>query len=129
MITTRRAYEPAQESDGYRVLIDRLWPRGVSKAKARIDAWEKDIAPSAELRKWYGHNPMKWPEFRRRYGQELRRAAAKAALDRLARRAERGRVTLVYASRDASISDVAVLERKLKRRLRGSPRLAGSRAR
>ena len=99
-------------------MIDRLWPRGVSKTKARIDAWEKDIAPSAELRKWYGHDPKKWPEFQRRYGQELRTAAAKAVLIRLARRAERGRVTLVYASRDASISDVAVLEQKVKRLLR-----------
>jgi len=100
------------------VLIDRLWPRGVSKAKARLDAWEKDIAPSRELREWYGHDPAKWPEFRRRYTQELRAPAAKAILDILVRRAKRGRVTLVYASKAADISDVVVLKELLKRRSR-----------
>lgn len=116
MITSKRAYKPAERGDGYRVLIDRLWPRGVSKAKARLDAWEKEIAPSPELRAWYGHDPAKWPEFRTRYTGELRTAAAKAILADLVRRARRGRVTLVYGSRDAEISDVAVLERVLRRR-------------
>jgi uncharacterized protein YeaO (DUF488 family) len=115
MIATKRAYDPAEPSDGYRVLIDRLWPRGVSKVKARLDAWEKDIAPSRELREWYGHEPAKWPEFRTRYTRELRAPAAKVILDDLVRRAKRGRVTLVYGSRDAEISDVAVLERVLRR--------------
>jgi uncharacterized protein YeaO (DUF488 family) len=118
MITSKRAYEPAQRSDGYRVLIDRLWPRGVSKAKARLDAWEKDIAPSRDLREWYGHNPAKWPVFRTRYAHELRASAAKVVLDDLVRRAKRGRVTLVYGSRAAEISDVAVLEKLLQRRVR-----------
>ena len=117
MISAKRAYEPAERSDGYRVLIDRLWPRGVSKAKARLDAWEKAIAPSRELREWYGHDPAKWPEFRRRYTNELRAAEAKPVLADLVRRAKRGRVTLVYASQAAQISDVAVLERLLKRRV------------
>jgi uncharacterized protein YeaO (DUF488 family) len=126
MIATRRAYEPASPRDGYRVLIDRLWPRGVSKAKAKLDAWEKDVAPSRELRKWYGHDPAKWPEFRRRYTRELRAPASRAILNDLARRAKRGRVTLVYASRAAEISDVAVLERILKKR---SPRLRRSKTR
>jgi uncharacterized protein YeaO (DUF488 family) len=121
MILTKRAYEPATESDGYRVLIDRLWPRGVSKAKARLDAWEKDVAPSRELREWYGHDPAKWPEFRRRYAQELRASAARIVLDDLAKRARRGPVTLVYSSKAAAISDVAVLEQLLKRRTRASP--------
>lgn len=121
MIVTKRAYEPAATSDGYRVLIDRLWPRGVSKAKARLDAWEKNVAPSRELREWYGHDPSKWPEFRRQYTRELRAPAAKAVLDDLARRAKRGRVTLVYASKVTDISDVAVLEKLLNRRSR-SPR-------
>jgi uncharacterized protein YeaO (DUF488 family) len=116
MIATKRAYELAVPSDGYRVLIDRLWPRGVSKSKARLDAWEKDIAPSRELREWYGHDPAKWPEFRSRYMRELRAPGAKAILGDLVRRAKRGRVTLVYASRAAEISDVAVLERLLRRR-------------
>ena len=122
MIATKRAYEPAKASDGYRVLIDRLWPRGISKAKAQLDAWEKDIAPSATLRKWYGHDPAKWREFQSRYRRELRSSAAKAILDSLARRAKRGRVTLVYASHDSEISDVAVIERKLRRRLQATSR-------
>ena len=115
MIVSKRAYEPAERSDGYRVLIDRLWPRGVSKAKARLDAWEKEIAPTPELREWYRHDPAKWPEFRARYTRELRNSRPKAILADIARRARRGRVTLVYASRAAEISDVAVLERVLRR--------------
>jgi uncharacterized protein YeaO (DUF488 family) len=122
MITAKRAYEPAERADGYRVLIDRLWPRGVSKAKARLDAWEKDIAPSRELRAWYGHDPAKWPEFRTRYSRELRAAAARLVLDDLARRAKRGHVTLVYGSRAAEISDVAVLKRVLRRRRLRTPK-------
>jgi uncharacterized protein YeaO (DUF488 family) len=121
MIRLKRAYEPVAAADGYRILIDRLWPRGVSKLKARLDAWDKDVAPSRELRKWYGHDPSKWPEFRRRYTRELRAPVAKAVLDDLARRAKRGRVTLVYASKAAAISDVMVLERLLTRHSR-SPR-------
>lgn len=117
MIVTKRAYEPASDSDGYRVLIDRLWPRGLSKARARLDAWEKDVAPSAELRKWYGHDPDKWHEFQTRYAAELRSASAVKVLDSLARRAKRGRVTLVYASRAGDLSDAAVLKRILSRRL------------
>jgi len=117
MIVTKRAYEPASDSDGYRVLIDRLWPRGVSKARARLDAWEKDIAPSAALRKWYGHDPDKWHEFQLRYAAELRSAPAMKVLDGLVRRARRGRVTLVYASRAGDLSDAAVLKRILNRRI------------
>lgn len=120
MVVTKRAYEPASEADGYRVLVDRLWPRGVSKARARLDAWEKDIAPSAELREWYGHEPDKWVEFRRRYSRELRAASAKKVLDDLVRRGKRGRVTLVYAARDGERSDAAVLQRFLNRRIRNT---------
>lgn len=122
MIVTKRVYEPSASADGYRVLIDRLWPRGVSKAKAHLDAWEKDIAPSRELREWYEHAPAKWPEFQKRYTQELKAPAAKAVLDDLVRRATRGRVTLVYASRAADISDVAVLEKLFARRARARAR-------
>lgn len=118
MVVTKRVYEASAPSDGYRVLIDRLWPRGVSKVKAQLDAWEKDIAPSAELRKWYQHEPSKWPEFRKRYKQELKAAPAQAVLDDLARRAKRGRVTLVYGSKAAEISDVAVLDELLRQRLK-----------
>lgn len=122
MITAKRAYEPAERGDGYRVLIDRLWPRGVSKAKARLDAWEKEIAPSRTLRDWYRHDPAKWPEFRARYKKELRTAMAEMILADLVRRARRGRVTLVYGSRAAEISDVAVLEPMLRRRVRAATR-------
>jgi uncharacterized protein YeaO (DUF488 family) len=122
MIAARRAYEKAEASDGYRVLIDRLWPRGLSRSKAHLDAWEKDIAPSRELREWYAHDPAKWREFKTRYLRELRAPAAKVVLDDLFRRAKRGRVTLVYASRAAEISDVAVLEQKLRHRLKQKTR-------
>lgn len=126
MIATKRAYDRAASSDGYRVLIDRLWPRGVSKARARLDAWEKDVAPSTKLRQWYAHDPAKWPEFRKRYTHELRAAAAKAVLDDLVRRAKRGRVTLVYSSHAADISDVAVLEKLLVRRVKAAKRTSKS---
>ena len=122
MIVTKRAYEPFAPSDGYRVLIDGLWPRGVSKADAHLDAWEKGIAPSATLRQWYRHDVAKWPEFQRRYERELRAPAAQAVLDGLARRARRGRVTLVFASRDTDISDVVVIERLLRDRLKTARR-------
>ncbi|NUO65552.1 MAG: DUF488 family protein [Gemmatimonadaceae bacterium] len=126
MIVSKRAYEPYAPSDGYRVLIDRLWPRGVSKANAHLDAWAKDVAPSRALREWYGHDPARWPEFQTRYRQELRAPAAKEVLADLVRRARRGRVTLVYASRAADISDVAVLERVLDRRLKRTSRATRS---
>lgn len=118
MIATKRAYDPYAPSDGYRVLIDRLWPRGVSKAKAHLDDWAKDIAPSRALREWYGHDPDKWPEFQKRYETELQAPAAQVILDDLVRRARRSRVTLVYASRAAEISDVVVVERLLDRRVK-----------
>jgi uncharacterized protein YeaO (DUF488 family) len=120
VIIAKRVYEPYDPADGYRVLVDRLWPRGVSKERAHIDAWEKDIAPSRELREWYSHDPDRWPEFQKRYLAELRTQAARVVLDDLVRRAGTGRVTLVYASRAGDISDAAVLERLLGRRARRS---------
>lgn len=118
MVVSKRVYEPYDTSDGYRVLIDRLWPRGVSKDKAHVDLWAKDVAPSAELRKWYAHDPVKWPEFQKRYKQELKTPEAKAVLDDLVRRAQAGQVTLVYASQAADICNAAVLEELLNRRAR-----------
>lgn len=117
MIATKRVYEPYSRADGYRVLVDRLWPRGLSKAKAHVDLWAKGIAPSTELRQWYGHDPEKWPEFQKRYRAELSAPEAKAALADLVRRARAGRVTLVYSSHAADISNAAALERMLKRRV------------
>ena len=110
-IRLKRAYEPPAPEDGTRVLVDRLWPRGVSKAAARIDQWLKEIAPSADLRKWFGHDPARWPEFRRRYAEELReRAGALRALRKLASNEP---VTLVYAAHDESHNDAVVLREAL----------------
>ena len=109
----KRVYEPAGTEDGYRVLVERLWPRGISKAAARLDAWERGIAPSDALRRWYGHDPRTWPEFQTRYERELEAPEAQAILVRLAARARRGPVTLVYASRAGEISNAAVLRRLL----------------
>lgn len=117
MITTKRVYEPYARTDGYRVLVDRLWPRGLSKAKAHVDLWARDIAPSTELRRWYEHDPDKWLEFRKRYRAELNTPEAKAMLSDLVRRARGGRVTLVYSSHAGEISNAAALERMLKRRV------------
>lgn len=107
----KRAYEPADESDGLRVLVDRLWPRGVSKAQARIDCWMNDIAPSAELRTWFGHDPDRWDEFQDRYLAEL--AGHREQIDELRKRAGRGPVTLVYSARDELHNDAVVLRRFL----------------
>jgi uncharacterized protein YeaO (DUF488 family) len=114
MIAVKRAYDPPDESDGVRVLIDRLWPRGVTKEAAKIDRWMKDLAPSGELRKWFGHDPARWEEFRRRYREELAgRADAVAELRKLARG---GTLTLVYAARDVEHNDAVVLKEVLGRR-------------
>ena len=120
MITTKRVYEPYSRGDGYRVLVDRLWPRGLSKAKAHVDLWAKAIAPSTELRQWYDHAPEKWGEFQKRYRAELAAPEARAVLADLLQRARRGRVTLVYSSHAADISNAAALERILKRRARAA---------
>jgi uncharacterized protein YeaO (DUF488 family) len=118
VVTTKRVYEPYSPRDGYRVLVDRLWPRGVAKTRAHVDCWARELAPSTELRKWYVHDPEKWSEFRRRYSAELSTAGAKAALADLVRRARRGRVTLVYSSHAGDISNAAALARIINRRLK-----------
>lgn len=118
MIRTKRAYEPAADTDGTRVLVDRLWPRGISKSEARIDRWERELAPSKELRTWYGHDPTRFAEFRRRYLAELR--PHREALNRLAREGTHTTVTLVYASRDAALCNAGVLKEVL-----GRPALLG----
>ena len=119
MVTMKRIYDGAAATDGYRVLVERLWPRGVSKEAAHLDAWEKGIAPSDELRRWYGHDPTKWEEFQTRYEQELTDPAAQKILDDLAERARHGTVTLVYAAREGEISNAAVLQRLLAERAAG----------
>lgn len=111
-IRTKRAYEPADDGDGHRVLIDRLWPRGVSRERARIDEWSKDLAPSGELRRWFGHEPERFEEFRRRYREEL--AGHSEALDGLRDRARHGTVTIVFGARDEEHSNAAVLAELLR---------------
>jgi uncharacterized protein YeaO (DUF488 family) len=108
-VRVRRAYADPEPSDGTRVLVDRLWPRGVSKARAALDDWCKDVAPSPELRTWYGHDPDRFAEFSRRYQQELRDPERAAALDRLRGLAAAGPLTLITATRDPDISEAAVL--------------------
>lgn len=116
MIVTKRIYEPVDERDGYRVLIDRLWPRGVSKTAAHLDEWAKAVAPSTELRHWYGHDPAKWEEFQRRYAAELDNPEAQAVLEALAKRAKRGRVTVLYSAKEGTISNAEALAHMLQAR-------------
>ena len=108
-IQMKRVYDEPEPGDGTRVLIDRLWPRGLSKEQAKIDIWLKDIAPSNELRKWFGHDPEKFAQFRQRYAQELTSAIAQEALQKLRAMAEKGLVTLLYAAHDGEHSNAIVL--------------------
>ena len=107
-IKLKRAYEPSAPDDGTRILIDRLWPRGVKKADAAIDEWMKDIAPSTGLRKWFGHDPARWQEFRRRYQSEIRQHPDE--FDRLRTLAQHGRITLVFSAHDEIHNDAVVLK-------------------
>ncbi|MBE3560446.1 MAG: DUF488 domain-containing protein [Ktedonobacteraceae bacterium] len=109
-IALKRVYDEPAASDGTRVLVERLWPRGITKERARIDLWLKDVAPGDELRKWYGHDPEKFAEFRRRYEQELQSAAAQEALVQLREIAGKGPLTLVFATRDVEHSNAFVLQ-------------------
>jgi uncharacterized protein YeaO (DUF488 family) len=115
-IRLKRAYEPAASSDGYRVLIDRLWPRGVSRRLAKLNAWERELAPSTELRQWFGHQPNRFDEFRLRYVAEL--GQQRPRLTELRRRARDGTLTLVYAAHDSEHNDAVVLAEALRRGLR-----------
>jgi uncharacterized protein YeaO (DUF488 family) len=108
-VALKRAYEEPAASDGTRVLVERLWPRGISKERAHIDLWLKDVAPSTELRQWFHHDPQKFSEFRRRYEAELQSEAAQAALTQLREIAKQGQLTLVFAAHDAAYSNAVVL--------------------
>ena len=114
-VRIKRAYEAPSAADGYRVLIDRLWPRGRRKQDLQLDAWLKDLAPSSELRTWFGHDPSRWTEFQRKYRRELRRESSQEALRDLARRAKRGRVTLVFAAKDVEHNDAVALKAIIER--------------
>ena len=108
-IRVRRAYDEPEPDDGARVLVDRLWPRGVSKQAAHLREWAKDVAPSDELRRWYGHDPAKFDEFRRRYLAELDQPEERTAVDQLRGLAASGTLTLITATKDVQISQAAVL--------------------
>lgn len=114
-IRTKRAYEPPAARDGMRVLVDRLWPRGLRKESASIDLWLKEIAPSNALRQWYGHKPERWPEFKKRYRAEL--ADHKAERKTLVGLIRKRTVTLVYAAHDGEHSNAEVLRQVLARQL------------
>lgn len=114
MITIKRAYEPPAASDGYRVLIDRLWPRGLTRKNAAIDVWPKDLAASAELRRWFGHDPKRWREFGRRYRAELNAPEARSQIRRLRSIARKRTVTLVYSARDEDHNNAVVLRAVIK---------------
>ena len=116
-VAVKRVYEDADAADGRRVLVDRLWPRGVSKEKARIEQWLKEIGPSDELRRWFGHDPARWNEFRRRYFAELEANAEPVReLQELARK---GAVTLLYAAKDEEHNNAVALREFLKGHGRG----------
>lgn len=111
-VSLKRAYEAAAEADGMRILVDRLWPRGLAKAKARFDLWLKEVAPSTELRKWFAHDPDKWTEFKQRYRAELKDSAALRQLKDLSCESH---ITLVYAARDEAHNEAVVLKQILER--------------
>ncbi|HEU0174749.1 MAG TPA: DUF488 family protein [Blastocatellia bacterium] len=113
MIKLKRAYEKPAKDDGERILVERLWPRGLTKAQAKIDLWLKDVAPSVELRKWFGHDPDKWIEFRQRYLKELRQKADPIKL--LKRKAKEGTITLIYAARDEARNSALALQQFLQK--------------
>src|SRR5581483_10183347 len=115
-VRLKRAYDPPESTDGYRVLIDRLWPRGVSRARAKLDDWEKELPPSTELRQWFGHEPSRFEEFRRRYIEELE--AHRPRLAALRSRARAGTLTLVYSAHNTEHNDAVVLADVLRRGLR-----------
>ncbi len=112
-IRLKRAYEPPEETDGLRILVDRLWPRGISKERLQLDGWEKVLTPSSSLRKWFSHEPDKWEEFRRFYLEELDNHREEAIA--LLSRAKQSRVTLVYAARDERHNHALVLKEFLEK--------------
>jgi uncharacterized protein YeaO (DUF488 family) len=114
VVKLKRAYEPPDDDDGLRILVERLWPRGLTKRRAAIDLWLKDVAPSAELRKWFGHDPARWKEFQERYRRELRQQ--KDAVKTLRQKAREGPVTLIYAAKDEEHNGALALKRILRLR-------------
>ncbi len=116
MLKLKRVYEEAQSSDGTRFLVERLWPRGMKKEKLTMEAWLKDVAPSDELRRWFGHDPLKWSEFQKRYRAELTKNPK--AWEPILKASERGTVTLLYSAHDEEHNNALVLKAFLEKRLR-----------
>ncbi len=114
-VQIKRAYDPAQPGDGYRVLVDRLWPRGVAKDELKYDSWNKDLAPSPPLRKWFGHKVEHWDEFRDSYQSELRTPEQKARMRELIDAAQGKKITLVYAAKDTEHNHALILADELNR--------------
>jgi uncharacterized protein YeaO (DUF488 family) len=124
-VRLQRAYDDPTPDDGYRVLVDRLWPRGRTKELLRLDEWARVLAPSTDLRKWFGHDPERWAEFQIRYRTELADRSRVEALDALVARARRGPVTLIFGARDVEHNEAQVLADEIERRLH----MAGGRKR
>jgi uncharacterized protein YeaO (DUF488 family) len=120
-VRLQRAYDDPQPGDGHRVLVDRVWPRGRTKAELRLDAWARDLGPSTGLRKWFGHDPARWAEFQARYRAELAHPERAQALDALAAIARRDKVTIVYGARDREHNQAQVIADEIARRLIGAP--------
>lgn len=112
MIQVKRVYEPVESSDGFRILVDRLWPRGVSKEKVKVDLWMKDIAPSNELRVWFHHDPERWPEFKKRYKEELQNNPALSELKKLI--TQEKTTTFVFSAKDTEHNNAVVLKNILQ---------------
>jgi len=115
MVKLKRVYEPAARGDGYRALVERLWPRGIRKTELAIDEWIKELGPSTELRKWFSHDPARWPEFVKRYHRELEESPAHERLLALAHRAAEGTVTLIYSSHDTEHNNAVALKTEIER--------------
>jgi uncharacterized protein YeaO (DUF488 family) len=119
MVRIKRVYETWDRSDGARILVDRLWPRGIAREAARIEAWRKDLAPTDALRKWFGHDPRKWEEFQVRYRNELDAAGKMEELKEIAGRAKTETVTLLYAARDGTRNNAAALKKLIEKFTKG----------
>jgi uncharacterized protein YeaO (DUF488 family) len=120
-VRLQRAYDEAAADDGFRVLVDRVWPRGRTREHLRLDEWARDLGPSTQLRKWFGHDLARWPEFRDRYHAELTDPDRSRMLDALARKARDGRLTLVYGAHDTEHNQARVIADEIQRRLGGAP--------
>ncbi len=120
MIKIKRIYDPPAEDDCFRILVDRLWPRGLSKEKAKVDLWLKEIAPSNELRKWYAHDPKKWAEFRKRYFNDL--DTKRELVNQIVRKTKEGDVTLLYSSKEEKINNAVALKEYIEKQKKGGSR-------